>query len=109
MRRALAMVTAIAFAALGLGACGSSLPAGVTAACDAAFKTAENAAGGGQGVESLDPAVRLCATVTEWQAAWAAHPKAHGSEVVPLDFLGGRCLESSLADTALCKDPARAP
>ena len=98
-----AMIPVLIFSLLLSGACSSGQnPAGVSSSCAAAFRANENTTGGGNG--DLDGAIKVCATVAEWKAAWAAFPNSHGSAVEPVPYLQGRCIGNGLESTALCKE-----
>lgn len=91
----------------------AALLAGVIASCSsaqpddqqclAAFRNAEPRALPPYQVSPLDDAIKACATLAEWRAAWDAFPGAHPGRSDAVAFLADRCTEDELAATRLCR------
>ena len=105
--RTAALFALLALGAMLLAACGSesaepesSQPPGVSdrAACNAAFEELSRIADLRE--EDLDPAVRACATIEDWEAAADAFPNvlSHSNKVLPLS---NRC--RALDNPPICR------
>ncbi len=107
-RRTTALFALLALGAMLLAACGSestepetSQPPGVSdqAACIAAFQELSQVADLQE--EDLDPAVRACGTIEDWEAAADEFPNVlpHANKVLPLS---NRC--RALGDPLICRE-----
>lgn len=76
------------------------------AQCLAAFRNAEPRALPPYEVSPLDDAIRACSDLPTWRRAWDAVPGAHLGHEDPLAYLAGRCQETELAATNLCRSLA---
>ena len=95
-------LAAWAVVALMVVACRGSTGTLPSGPCDTAFKNNETQLAGGKSSELLDEAIAACSSVADWQAAWAAHPNAHGSALDPMIYLAGRCVD--FPATAVCRE-----
>ncbi|MDQ3688918.1 MAG: hypothetical protein M3406_02575 [Chloroflexota bacterium] len=91
----LLLVAILAVAAAGCGLGGSS--------CETAVReAAEKAAMEDTALQDLDPAIRECATLTDFQRMAGKYPDALDG-VDSRGFVSNRCeLEPALADSAIC-------
>lgn len=77
-----------------------SLPQG---ACEQAFSDAARISSLEDTVEDLNPAIRACATLNEWNVAASAYPAAlDGADSTT--FLRNRCVNAELAGSSLCRE-----
>ena len=84
-------------------ACGGG--GGGETACEKAFSNAADISDFNDTVEDLDPAVRACASVSEWAAASNKYPGALDG-VSPLTFLQNRC-RFGPTTAAICAETLR--
>jgi hypothetical protein len=75
----------------------------VSSECDAAMAAAAAFDPMADTVTDLDPAVRACATLSDWTLAASRHPDAL-DRADPATFAQNRYFEASLATAALCQD-----
>ena len=76
--------------------------AGGETACEAAFRDASDGSIGGGELYDLDPAMRACGSLRDWEAAWSEYPPNAGND--PRFVAENRCLAGGFDSTRICKE-----